>query len=246
MSGHSKWANIKHKKEKTDSQRGKVFTKIGRELAAVVREGGGDPVSNTRLRDVIAKAKASNVPNDTIERAIKKAAGELGDVVYEHITYEGYAPGGVAVIVECLTENRNRTASDVRHYFDKCGGSLGTTGCVGYMFDRRGILVVERSAMDPDQLMEMAVEAGASDFAEMDEVYEITTDPSDFSAVRDALAQSGISFLSAEIEMIPQNTAKPEGENLESVLKMIGLLDDLDDVQNVYHNAELPEEPEED
>ena len=200
MSGHSKWANIKHKKGKADAARGKIFTKIGREIAIAVREGGSDPDSNGKLRDVIAKAKANNMPNDNISRAIKKAAGELGGVNYEEITYEGYGAGGMAVIVECVTDNRNRTASDIRHYFDKYGGNLGATGSVGWMVDRKGLIVLDRKpGMDEDEVMMMALEAGASDVEPMDDAFEIYTEVPDFSAFRAALEKQGASFLSAEL-----------------------------------------------
>ena len=196
MSGHSKWANIKHKKEKSDASRGKIFTKIGREITVAVRSGGPDPNSNSRLRDVIAKAKANNVPNDTIAKSIKKASGEGNAENYEQITYEGYGPNGVAVIVEAMTDNRNRTASDVRHFFDKYGGNLGTNGCVSYLFDRKGILIIEENAkIDGDQLMMDALEAGAEDFENEDELYEITCDPAQFSNVRESLEQKGYEFL---------------------------------------------------
>ncbi len=247
MSGHSKWANIKHKKGKADAERGKVFTKIGREIAIAVREGGGDPAVNGKLRDIIAKAKASNMPNDNITRSIKKAAGELGNVTYEEITYEGYAPGGVAIIAEVVTENRNRTAAEVRHIFDKNGGSLGTTGSVGYMFDHKGVLLVERSPdIDDEELMMLALDAGAEDVEETDEFFEIYTAPNDFSAVRETLEQGGMEFVSAERQKLPQNTvAMEDSETLEKVLKLLEMLDDNDDVMEVFHNAELPEEEEE-
>ncbi len=244
MSGHSKWSTIKHKKEKTDAQRGKIFTKIGRELAIAVREGGSDPNQNGKLRDVVAKAKANNMPNDNIARSIKKAAGELGSVSYEETDYEGYGVGGVAVIVSCISDNRNRTVSEVRHAFDKCGGSLGSSGCVAYMFDRKGVLVIESAGLEEDQVMLDAIEAGADDVELLGDIFEITTDPNDFSAVREAL-EGKYEFASAAIEMVPQNTVAPEGEALEQVEKMLEMLEDLDDVQEVWHNAELPEEPEE-
>ncbi|MHC1785922.1 MAG: YebC/PmpR family DNA-binding transcriptional regulator [Christensenellales bacterium] len=247
MSGHSKWANIKHKKGKADAERGKTFTKIGREIAIAVREGGGDPAVNGKLRDIIAKAKANNMPNDNVTRSIKKAAGEMGSVNYEEISYEGYAPGGVAVICEVVTDNRNRTASDVRHIFDKHGGSLGQTGSVGYMFDHKGILVVERGpGLSEDELMMKALEAGAEDMLSFADSFEILTAPNDFSAVREALEHQGISFLSAERSRIPQTTiVVDDPETLEKVRKLLELLDDNEDVMNVYHNAELPEEEEE-
>lgn len=247
MAGHSKWANIKHRKGKADAERGKAFTKIGREIALAVREGGSDPATNGRLRDVIAKAKALNMPGDNITRSIKKAAGELGNVTYEEIIYEGYAPGGVAVIAEVVTDNRNRTAADVRHIFDKNGGSLGTTGSVSYMFDLKGVLVVEREgSVDEETLMLMALEAGAEDVETTDEVYEIHTSPGDFSAVRDELEAGGLVFVSAERQRLPQNTVAVDDEEvLEKVLKLLDMLDENTDVMEVYHNADLPEEEEE-
>ena len=248
MSGHSKWANIKNKKEKTDAQRGKIFTKIGREIAIAVKEGGSDPANNSKLRDVIAKAKASNMPNDNISRSIKKAAGELGSVNYEEITYEGYGPGGTAVIVEVVTDNRNRTAADVRHIFDKNGGSMGSSGCVGWMFDKRGVMIIERSAsIDEDELMMAALDAGAEDFIPQDDVYEVYTSVSDFSAVREALESAGYGFLSAELSMIPQNTVdiSSDPEMVQKVERLLERLEDNDDVQEVYHNAVLPEEEDE-
>ena len=247
MSGHSKWHNIQAKKGKADAARGKIFTKIGREIAIAVREGGSNPDVNGKLRDVIAKAKANNMPNDHITRSIKKAAGERGNVDYEQITYEGYAPGGVAVIVETITDNRNRTASDIRHCFAKVGGNMGTTGSVSFMFDQKGVLVVEREpGSDEDEMMMLALDAGAEDVKVDEDAFEIYTAPNDLTAVREALEKQGIaSFLTAEVQMIPQNTVAVEGENLEAIQKMLELLDDYDDVQEVFHNAELPEEEEE-
>lgn len=237
MSGHSKWANIKRKKEKTDASRGKIFTKIGREITVAVRSGGPDPNQNSRLRDVIAKAKANNVPNDTIAKGIKKAAGEGSGENYDQITYEGYGPNGVAVIVEAMTDNRNRTASDVRHYFDKYGGNLGTNGCVMFMFDKKGIIIIEDDGkIDGDQLMMDALEAGAEDFENEDEMFEIVCDPMTFSATRDALEQKGYNFFEAELQMIPQNFVKIDEENIPNMEKLIEFLEDLDDVQNIYHN----------
>jgi len=248
MSGHSKWANIKSKKEKTDAQRGKIFTKIGREIAIAVKAGGSDPANNNKLRDVIAKAKANNMPNDNITRSIKKAAGELGNVNYEECTYEGYGPGGVAVIVEAVTDNRNRTAAEMRHIFDKSGGSLGASGCVAWMFDRKGVIVIERTAlMDEDEVMMAALDAGAEDCVVQDDAFEIYTDPMEFSAVREALEGAGYAFLSAEISMLPQNTVDcTDAEAAEKFEKFLDRLDDNDDVQDVFHNAVLPEEEEED
>ena len=243
MSGHSKWANIKIKKGKTDAQRGSIFTKIGREIAVAVKAGGPDPNSNSKLRDVIAKAKQNNMPNDTINRSIKKASGEQGGVNYEAITYEGYGAGGVAVIVETLTDNRNRTAGDVRHLFDKYGGSMGQTGCVSYMFNKKGVIIADKT-MDEDELMMVALDAGAEDIVPDDDVYEIYTTPSDVYAVSDKLKEAGANVPSADTDMIADNEIAPAG-HLQSVQKLIDMLEELDDVQNVYHNALLPEEEEE-
>jgi YebC/PmpR family DNA-binding regulatory protein len=247
MSGHSKWHNIQAKKGKADAQRGAVFTKIGREIAIAVREGGANPESNGKLRDIIAKAKANNMPNDNIQRSIKKASGELSNVVYEEITYEGYAPGGVAVIVDTISDNRNRTASDVRHCFAKYGGNLGTTGSVGFMFDERGVLVVEREpGSDEDEMMMIALDAGAEDVKVDEDVYEILTAPNDFSTVRENLEKQGYTFLSAEVQKIPQNTvAVTDPDTILKIQKMLELLEENDDVQNVFHNADLPDEDEE-
>ena len=247
MSGHSKWHNIQAKKGKADAQRGAVFTKIGREIAIAVREGGANPESNGKLRDIIAKAKANNMPNDNIQRSIKKASGELSNVVYEEITYEGYAPGGVAVIVDTISDNRNRTASDVRHCFAKYGGNLGTTGSVGFMFDERGVLVVEREpGSDEDEMMMTALDAGAEDVKVEEDVYEILTAPNDFSTVRENLEKQGFTFLSAEVQKIPQNTvAVTDPDTVLKIQKMLDLLEENDDVQNVFHNADLPEEEDE-
>ena len=247
MSGHSKWHNIQAKKGKADAQRGAVFTKIGREIAIAVREGGANPESNGKLRDIIAKAKANNMPNDNIQRSIKKASGELSNVVYEEITYEGYAPGGVAVIVDTISDNRNRTASDVRHCFAKYGGNLGTTGSVGFMFDERGVLVIEREpGSDEDEMMMIALDAGAEAVKVDEDVFEILTAPNDFSTVRENLEKQGYSFLSAEVQKIPQITvAVTDPDTILKIQKMLDLLEENDDVQNVYHNADLPEEDEE-
>ena len=247
MSGHSKWHNIQAKKGKADAQRGAVFTKIGREIAIAVREGGANPESNGKLRDIIAKAKANNMPNDNIQRSIKKASRELSNVVYEEITYEGYAPGGVAVIVDTISDNRNRTASDVRHCFAKYGGNLGTTGSVGFMFDERGVLVVERApGSDEDEMMMTALDAGAEDVKVDDDVFEIITAPNDFSTVRENLEKQGLTFLSAEVAKIPQNTVTvTDPDTVLKIQKMLDLLEENDDVQNVFHNADLPEEDEE-
>ena len=240
MSGHNKWSTIKHKKGKTDAQRAKVFTKIGREIAIAVKEGGPNPENNSKLRDVIAKAKANNMPNDNISRSIQRASGEGDNVNYEEIVYEGYGAGGVAMIVETLTDNRNRTASDVRHVFDKWGGSLGTTGCVAWMFNRRGVIIIERQDdMDEDEMMTIALDAGASDFEATDEAFEIDTEIADFSTVREALEAKGFSFASAEIEWVP-DTMVPADETVQEKLEtLVERFEELDDVQNVYHNAEV-------
>lgn len=244
MSGHSKWNNIKRKKEKTDGQKAKVFTKMGREIAVAVKEGGSaDPASNSKLKDAIAKAKANNVPNDNIERIIKKAAGDGDANNYEALQYEGYGPSGIAVIVETLTDNRNRTAGDLRHYFDKCGGNLGQTGCVGFMFNKRGKLVIEAEGLDEDKVMEDALEVGAADFAADEDVFEITTEPEDFSAVRDDLEAKGYSFVLAEVQMVPDVlTAITDPEAAQNMEKLLDLLEDNDDVQDVWHNWDRPDE----
>lgn len=239
MSGHSKFANIKHKKEKNDAKKGKIFTMIGREIAVAVKSGGADPASNSKLRDVIAKAKSNNMPNDTIDRSIKKAAGADGNVNYESVQYEGYGPNGVAVIVEALTDNKNRTAANVRSAFTKGNGNMGTSGCVSFMFDEKGLIVVDRQEVeiDEDELMMISIEAGAEDFAVEEDSYEITTAPDDFSAVREALESAGIPMASAEITMIPQTyTELTNDEDIKKMNKLLDLLDDDDDVQNVYHN----------
>lgn len=241
MSGHSKFANIKHKKERNDAAKGKIFTIIGRELAVAVKEGGPDPNNNSRLRDVIAKAKANNMPNDTIDRGIKRAAGDAGSVNYEHVTYEGYGPGGVAIIVEALTDNKNRTASNVRNAFTKGNGSMGTTGCVSYMFDQKGQIIIDREEceMEADDLMMMALDAGAEDFSEEEDSFEILTAPEDFSAVREALEKEGIAMAQAEVTMIPQTyTALTDDNDIKFLNRTLDLLDDDDDVQAVYHNWE--------
>ena len=246
MSGHSKWANIKNKKGAADAKRANVFTKIGREIAVAVKAGGPDPNTNSKLANVIAKAKAANMPNDNIERGIKKASGALDSVNYEENVYEGYAPGGVAVIVKTLTDNKNRTASEIRHHFDKCGGNLGTTGCVSYMFESKGVIVVE-TALPEDDLMMLALEAGAEDIFADGAVYEIYTAPSDLDTVRKALeGEKDVKILSAEQDMIPSNTVKLDEETERKVQRLLDMLDENDDVQDVYHNAELTEEEEED
>ncbi len=247
MSGHNKWSTIKHKKETTDAQRGKIFTKIGREIAIAVREGGSaDPNVNGKLRDVIAKAKAVNMPNDNIARSIKKASGEGDSASYKEITYEGYGAGGVAFIVECVTDNLNRTASEVRHLFDKHGGSLGANGCVGWKFERKGVIEIDNAKnLDEDELMILALDAGAADVESGDGVAVIYTDPNDFSNVRDKLEAAGCVFLSAEREMVPATTTKITDPELAlRINKLIDALEDYDDVQSVFHDADLPEEEE--
>jgi YebC/PmpR family DNA-binding regulatory protein len=244
MSGHSKWANIKNKKAKTDAAKGKIFTKIGRELAVAVKSGGPDPAVNSKLADVIAKAKANNMPNDTIMRSIKKAAGEGDGANYEEFLYEGYGPAGVAVILEIVTDNRNRTAGEIRHIFDKAGGSMGATGCVSWMFDKKGVIVIENNdSIDEEELMMAALDAGAEDFMPSDEAFEIYTAPENFSDVRKALEEEGYEFLDAQTDMIPQNTVAVSGDDvLKKIYWMLDQFDEHDDVQNVYHNAELPDE----
>lgn len=239
MSGHSKWKNIMHKKEKTDLQRAKIFTKIGKEIAMAVRDGGSDPATNSKLADLISKAKANNVPNDNIDRAIKKASGADGSVNYEVIMYEGYGPSGVAVIVETTTDNRNRTGADLRHYFDKYGGNLGTTGCVSYMFTDKGVIAISAEGIDEEKLMEAALEAGAEDISNEDEVFEITTDPADFSAVAKALSDAGYTFISAEQSKIPANYVTLDDEDaIKNMEKLLDMFDENDDVTNVWHNWE--------
>ncbi len=240
MAGHSKFANIKHKKEKNDAIKGKIFTIIGREIAVAVKAGGADPTSNSRLRDAIAKAKSNNMPNDTIERSIKKAAGNIDGVSYESIIYEGYGPKGVAVIVETLTDNKNRTAANVRSAFTKGNGNMGTTGCVSFMFDEKGQIMIEKDdSIDSDELMMIALDAGAMDFNEEEEGYEITTTPEDFSVVREAIEKANIPIIDAEINMVPQTyTSLTDTEDIKKMNKLLELLDNDDDVKNVYHNWE--------
>ena len=239
MSGHSKWNNIKRKKEKADGAKAKVFTKIGREIAVAVKEGGPDPANNFKLAQVIAKAKANNMPNETIERGIKKAAGADGAVNYEQVSYEGYGPNGIAIIVDALTDNKNRTAADVRSAFTKGGGSIGTPGCVSFMFDKKGQIIIDKEEceLNGDDLMMMALDAGAEDFSEEEDSFEIITTPEDFQAVYDALAAEKLSFASAEVTMIPQNYVELTDENaIKQLNRTLDLLDENDDVQAVYHN----------
>ena len=246
MSGHSKWANIKHKKGKADALRGKITTKISREITIAVRMGGSDPTGNMKLKLALSKAKANNIPKDNIQRAIQKGAGALEGQSFEEITYEGYGPAGVAMMVSCLTDNRNRTAADVRHVFSKYGGNLGATGCVGYMFQQKGVFAVSKeTGVEEDDLMMIALEAGAEDIKNEEEGFEIVTTPDTFDDVEKALADAGIEVKMAEITMIPDTMAELSAEDAERVQKMLDVLEDLDDVQDVYHNADLPEDDEE-
>lgn len=245
MSGHSKWHNIQATKNKADAVRGKIFTKIGREIAVAVKMGGADPNSNASLRAVIAKAKQNNMPNDNITRSIKKASGELGNVNYEEITYEGYGVGGSALIVKCLTDNKNRTAGDVRHAFDKHGGSLGAVGCVSYLFDNKGVMILENKDIDEEKLIDMCLEAEAEDVINDGDVFQIITSPSDFNKVKEALEGQGLNFVSAEVTMIPQSTIDLPENQFPTFEKLLDTLEDLDDVQDVYHNVNLPDEDEE-
>lgn len=244
MAGHSKWNNIKHKKGKEDAKRAKIFTKLGRFIMVAVRDGGPDPDFNPALKAAIEKAKAANMPSENIERAIKKASGEAGSSNYEEIIYEGYGPGGIAVIVQCLTDNRNRTASDIRHYFDKYGGNLGQSGCVTFMFDKKGVIAIERNdSIDEDELAMLAIDLGAEDFSSEEEGFEIITSPENFNEIRDGLAEKGYSFAMAEITYLPQNTIKlTNPDDIKNMEKLIDMLEDNDDVQEVYHNWENDEE----
>ena len=244
MSGHSKFANIKHKKEKNDAAKGKMFTIIGKEIAVAVKEGGADPANNSKLRDVIAKAKANNMPNDTIERGIKKAAGEAGSVNYEYVSYEGYGPNGIAIIVDALTDNKNRTAANVRSAFTKGNGAVGTPGCVSYMFDEKGQIIIDKEEcdMDPDELMMIALDGGAEDFNEEEDSFEVLTAPDDFSSVRSALEEAGITMASAEVTKLPQNyVSLTDPDAVKCLQRTLDLLDEDDDVQAVYTNWEEEE-----
>lgn len=244
MSGHSKWSTIKRKKEKTDNARAKVFTKVGREIAVAVKQGGPDPTVNTKLKDCIAKAKSCNVPNDNIDRIIKKAAGDGNANDYEEIMYEGYGPSGIAIIVETLTDNRNRTAGDMRHYFDKYGGNMGQSGCVSFMFDHVGVITIEAEGVDEEKLMEDALEAGATDFLTDEEgIFEIHTEPNDLGVIRDDLEGKGYNYLDAEVQYIAQNlVALSKEEDIENLEKMLDMFDDDDDVQNVWNNWDIPDD----
>ncbi|MBR3791226.1 MAG: YebC/PmpR family DNA-binding transcriptional regulator [Clostridia bacterium] len=242
MSGHSKWSTIKRKKGANDAQRAKIFTKIAREIVVAVKSGGPDPDNNSSLKDAIAKGRAANMPNDNIQRTIKKAAGDTDTDNYENITYEGYGPNGVAVIVEALTDNRNRTAADVRHAFDKFGGNMGQTGCVSFMFDRKGMIIIEKDIVDEDTITMDALESGAEDISVEEDCYEITTDPADFHSVRDAL-EAKYELSSAEITMVPQTmVALTDEDHITKMQRMIDALEDSDDVQDIYHNWDMPED----
>lgn len=242
MSGHSKWSTIKHKKQALDAKRGKVFTKLIKEITVAARMGGGDPNSNPRLRTAIQAAKNENLPKDNLERAIKKGTGELEGVNYEEIIYEGYGPGGVAVLIESLTDNKNRAVADIRHIFSKFSGNLGENGCVNWMFEKKGYVVVEKSATDEDTIMEVALEAGAEDVREDGDSFEIIMTPEDFETVKSAIEGAGIAFAVAEVTMLPSTSTRLEGKDAEKMLRMMDMLDDCDDVQNFYTNADIPEE----
>jgi YebC/PmpR family DNA-binding regulatory protein len=241
MSGHSKWSSIKHKKAATDAKRGKIFTKVIKEITVAARMGGGDIETNPRLRTAVQAAKAENMPKDNIERAIKKGTGELEGVNYEEISYEGYGPGGAAVLVESLTDNKNRTVADIRSIFGKNGGNLGENGCVAWMFDKKGYIVVESSAVDEDTLMETALEAGAEDIREDDSNYEVITEPGDFEAIKEAIDTASIPYIDAEVTMLPQNTTNLAGKEAEQMVRLMEMLEDCDDVQKVYTNADIPD-----
>lgn len=246
MAGHSKWSNIKNRKGKEDARRAKEFTKLGRYIMVAAKEGGADPEYNPALKAAIEKAKAANMPNDNIERAIKKGSGELGADSYEDIIYEGYGPGGIAVFVSCLTDNRNRTASDIRHAFDKFGGNLGQSGCVSFMFDRKGILAIEKNdKIDEEELMLQVIDLGAEDFSSDDDGYEIITSPEDFNEIRDSLSEVGYEFAVAELGFLPQNTTGlNDDDDIKNMIKLIEVLEDNDDVQDIYHNWEIPDDLE--
>ncbi len=242
MAGHSKWANIKHRKGAQDARRGKVFTKLIKEITVAARMGGGDPNANPRLRRALDAAKAENMPKDNMDRAVKKGTGELEGVNYEESTYEGYGPGGAAVFVESLTDNKNRAVSEIRHCFSKCGGNMGAGGCVAWMFDTKGYLVVEKAAADEDQLMEAALEAGAEDVREDGENYEVITAPEDFTPVKEAIDAAGIAYIAAEVTMLPQNTTSLTGKEAQQMIRLMDMLDNCDDVQKVYTNADIPDD----
>ena len=243
MSGHSKWSTIKRKKGAIDAKRGKIFTRLIKEITVAARMGGGDPDANPRLRSAIASAKAENMPKDNIDRAIKKGTGELEGAVYEEITYEGYGPGGVAVLVDCMTDNKNRTVADIRHYFSKSGGNLGESGCVAWMFDKKGTILVDKETIDEDDLLDKALEAGAEDVVEEDNVFQVETSPDDFEDVREALEADGVKFIEAAVAMVPQNTVDITDEKTAGqILTLLERLEDHDDVQNVFANFDIPDE----
>lgn len=242
MSGHSKWSTIKHKKGAADAKRGKIFTKLIKEITVAARMGGGDPEANPRLRKAINDAKAQNMPKDNLERAIKKGTGDLEGVEYEELTYEGYGPGGVAVLVECLTDNKNRTVADVRYIFSKAGGNIGTDGCVSWMFDKKGLISVDKEIADEDTLMEIALEAGAEDVKDEGDCFEVITDPADFDTVKEAIEAASIKYQVAEVTMIPQTQTRVEGKDAEQMIKFMDAMDDCDDIQKFYSNAEIPDE----
>jgi len=247
MSGHNKWSTIKHKKGKADAKRGKIFTKLARYITVAAREGGGDAEYNNALKNAVEKAKAENMPNDNIERAIKKGTGDLEGISYEEITYEGYGPGGIAVLVECLTDNKNRTVADVKHYFSKCGGNLGTSGSVSFMFEHKGILIIDKEKFpecDEDELMMLAIDAGADDLQIEEDYFEITSEMSSFGAVREALKAEGFTFEKAEIAYIPQNYQELPEEHHKNMLKLIDMMEDHDDIQEMYHNWDIPDDLE--
>lgn len=243
MSGHSKWSTIKRKKGAVDAKRGKIFTKLIKEITVAARLGGGDPLGNPRLRSAVAAAKVENMPKENIERAIKKGTGELEGTVYEEVTYEGYGPGGVAVLVDCLTDNKNRTVADIRHFFSKAGGNLGESGCVGWMFQKKGTILVDKTTISEEKIMELALEAGAEDVLEEESEYQVLTVPEEFEAIRDALAGKEVSFLEASVTMVPQNIVEvTDPKPAKQLLKLLENLDDCDDVQNVYANFDIPDE----
>ena len=243
MSGHSKWSTIKRKKGALDAKRGQIFTRLIKEITVAARMGGGDPDANPRLRAAIASAKAENMPKDNIDRAIKKGTGELEGAVYEEITYEGYGPGGVAVLVDCMTDNKNRTVADIRHYFSKSGGNLGESGCVAWMFDKKGTILVDKETIEEDELLDKALEAGAEDVVEEDNVFQVVKAPDDFESVREALEADGVKFIEATVSMVPQNTIDvSEEKTAKQILKLLESLEDHDDVQNVYANFDIPDD----
>lgn len=242
MAGHSKWANIKHKKGREDAKRGKIFTKLIKEITVAARMGGGDPSANPRLRTAIAAAKSENMPKDNLERAIKKGTGELEGVDYEEIVYEGYGPGGAAVIVEVLTDNKNRAIAEVRHIFTKWGGNIGSNGCVAWMFDKKGLIVVNKEDVEEETLMEIAIDAGAEDVKDEEDAFEVITEPDDFEAVREAIDQAEIKHIMAEVTLIPQNDTSLTGKDAEKMVQMMEFLDACDDVQNVHTNADIPDD----